>query len=264
MIGLGIIAATLLARPRSLERRLHPDTPLEMLTWVVPAGIVGARVYHIVTDWVPISQWHRVTEGGLGIPGAIGFGLIAGLLFVRKRGLDRNKVMDAVVPGLPLAQAIGRLGNWWNQELYGDPTELPWALEIDLEHRVAGFTEFETFHPTFLYASLWNIGLVFVLLWIDRKRILKPGKLIWVYVGGYAIGRLWIEALRIDGATEILGIRINLWTMSALLLASIIALRTGFDREGAAARLLSGTSGVQDDDEYAEDITDTIADNEEE
>ena len=281
MIGLGISAATLLAGPRSLARRLHPDTPLEMLTWVVPAGIVGARVYHIVTDGVPIRNWHRVTEGGLGIPGAIAFGVIGGLLFVRRRGLDRNKVMDAVVPGIPLAQAIGRLGNWWNQELYGRPTDLPWALEIDLEHRVAGFTEFETFHPTFLYESLWNIGLVLFLIWIDRKRILMPGKLIWVYVGGYAIGRLWIEAIRIDNATSPGGIRINLIVMAVLLLVSIIALRTSFDRDGAAARLAgsgavgaAGAAGAAKgdrkakadggSDEYAEDTTDDTSVDEEE
>ena len=242
MIGLGIIGATVLARPRSLARRLHPDTPLEMLVWVVPAGIIGARLYHVLTDWRPITEWHRIWEGGLGVPGAIGGGLIGGLLFVRQRGLDRNRVMDAVIPGVPLAQAVGRIGNWWNQEVYGRPTDLPWALEIDAEHRVDGFETFETFHPTFLYELIWNLGIVVLLIWLDRRKVLKPGRLIWVYAGAYALGRLVIETIRIDAATEILGLRVNIWTMGALLVASVLVLRNSFAEKS-----------VQVDDDYAED-----------
>ena len=203
MIGLGIIAATSLARSRSPERNLHPDTPLEMLVWVIPAGLVGTRIYHIITDWVPISQWHKIWEGGLGIPGGILAGVAGGVLFTKRRGISTNKVIDAMIPAVPLAQAIGRLGNWWNQELYGRPTDLPWGLEIDADHRRPGFEEFDTFHPTFLYEMIWNLGLVAFLIWFDRKRVLKPGRLIWIYAAGYAIGRLWIESVRIDNATEI-------------------------------------------------------------
>ena len=230
MIGLGIIAATLLARPRLEARSIHPDTVMEMVVWVVPGGIVGARLYHVITDGKSITEWHEIWEGGLGIPGAIAGGAIAGLLFFRNRGLPRAKMLDAVVPGLPLAQAIGRWGNWWNQELYGKPTDLPWGLEID--RPVAGYTEFETFHPTFLYESLWNLALCGFLLWVDRTKMLKVGKLIWVYTGVYAIGRLWIETLRIDHATEILGARINLWMMGIVLLVSIFMLRDA-RRDGA-------------------------------
>jgi prolipoprotein diacylglyceryl transferase len=134
-----------------------------------------------------------------------------------------------------LAQAIGRWGNWWNQELYGRPTDLPWGLEIDPEHRIAGFGQFETFHPTFLYESLWNLALFGFLIWIDRRGVLKPGKLVWVYAGIYAIGRLWIEALRIDPATEILGVRINLWSMGAVLAVAAFMLRNGFRSRSEAA-----------------------------
>jgi len=219
-IGLGIIAAAVMARGRVKARGFHPDLPIEMLGWLVIPGIIGARIYHLITDWVPFSDWHKINEGGLGVPGAIFAGAMGALFFIKRRGLDRPRVIDALVPAVPLAQAIGRLGNWFNQELYGEPTTLPWGLEIDAEHRVAGFAEFETFHPTFLYEMLWNLGVVVFLVWLDRRRVLKPGRLVWVYAGGYAIGRLWIEALRIDGATEVLGVRINLWTMGLLLLFS--------------------------------------------
>jgi len=239
MIGLGIIAATLLARPRAIERGFHPDTPVELLVWVVPAGVIGARLYHVITDWVPLSQWYKIWEGGLGIPGGILVGFAGGLLFAKRRGLDKLRLGDAMVPVIPLAQAIGRWGNWWNQELYGRPTDLPWGLEIDAQHRAQGFEDVETFHPTFLYESLWNLALVGFLIWIDRRRVLKPGRLVFVYAAGYAIGRLWIEALRIDQATKIAGVRINLWTMGIVLLVSLFILSRSLGRGGDAAAALA-------------------------
>lgn len=251
MIGLGIIAATMIARPRSVERGLHPDTPVEILIWIIPAGIVGARIYHLITDWVPISEWHKIWEGGLGIPGGILFGVAGAMLFIRRRNLTQSKVFDALIVGVPLGQAIGRWGNWWNQELYGRATDLPWALEIDVPATVdadgsALASTVETFHPTFLYESLWNLALVGFLIWIDRRRVVKPGRLVWVYTAGYAIGRLWIEALRIDNATEIFGVRVNLWTMGIVLVVSLAVLSRSFVRGGALA-------GDRGDDDYAED-----------
>ncbi|MCL4113901.1 UNVERIFIED_CONTAM: hypothetical protein GTU68_024085 [Idotea baltica] len=205
-----------------------------MLVWVIPAGLVGTRIYHIITDWVPISQWHKIWEGGLGIPGGIIAGVAGGVLFTKRRGISTNNVIDAMIPTVPLAQAIGRLGNWWNQELYGRPTDLPWGLEIDADHRRPGFEEFDTFHPTFLYEMIWNLGLVAFLIWFDRKRVLKPGRLIWVYGAGYAIGRLWIESVRIDNATEIAGVRVNIWMMSLVLIVSLAILSKSFiDRDAA-------------------------------
>ena len=247
MIGLGIIAATMLARPRLAKRRIHPDTAIESLMWLVPAGVVGARIYHVITDAKPIGEWLEIWNGGLGIPGAIAGGAIGALLFIRNRKLPKNITIDALIPAVPLAQAIGRWGNWWNQELYGRPTDLPWGLEIDEAHRVAGYADVETFHPTFLYESLWLLGMVGLLLWIDRRGLLKPGKLVWIYTGLYAIGRLWIEAIRIDPATEILGLRVNLWLMGLILAVSLFMLRD--------ARA-DGSDDDVSDDEYAEDTVD--------
>ena len=148
MIGLGIIAATMLARPRLAKRRIHPDTALEILMWVVPAGVIGARLYHVITDGVPLSRWPLIWEGGLGIPGAVAAGAVGGLAFIKVRDLPRARTVDALIPAIPLAQAIGRWGNWWNQELYGRPTDLPWALEIDEAYRVAAVSYTHLTLPT--------------------------------------------------------------------------------------------------------------------
>ncbi len=243
MIGFGIIAATYLMRSELKRRRIHPDMAVELLVWVVPAGIVGARLYHVLTDQKPIGQWLEVWKGGLGIPGGIALGVVAGLLFVRRHQLPRSKVLDAAAPALPLAQAIGRWGNWWNQELYGGPTDLPWGLEIDKPFE--GYGPDVLFHPTFLYESLWNLALCGLLLWLGRREILKPGKLIWVYTGVYAVGRLWIESLRIDPATELAGVRINIWMMSALLIVSLFMLRNARrSGESNLAEPNSSPSGV--------------------
>jgi prolipoprotein diacylglyceryl transferase len=280
MIGFGIIAATVLARPRLAKRRIHPDTAIEMLMWVVPAGVIGARLYHVVTDAKPLNEWIEIWNGGLGIPGAIAGGAIGALLFIRNRDLPKNLTTDAIVPGIPLAQAIGRWGNWWNQELYGSATDLPWGLEIDRAHWprtvVDGRSVIDqsllpegvdaadtsiniaTFHPTFLYESLWNLGIVAVLLWIDRRGLLKTGKLVWVYTGLYAIGRLWIEAIRIDPATEILGLRVNLWLMGLILLVSGYMLRNArADKNAVDAAVLDEVAG---DDDNAEDMPDDADD----
>ena len=266
MIGLGIIAATVMARPRLAARRIHPDTAVEILMWIIPAGVVGARLYHVATDGKPLSEWHEIWNGGLGIPGGIAGGVIGALLFIRQRDLPRSDVFDAMVPALPLAQAIGRWGNWWNQELYGRPTDLPWGLEIDADHRLPGYEDVETFHPTFLYESLFNLGLCVALVMIDRRRVLRPGALIWVYVGGYAVGRLGMELLRIDPATEILGVRVNVWMMGALLLVSVfmlrVARRDGADVNGAGgaepARIRPAAVGAGGslpvDHDHAEDL----------
>ena len=160
-------------------------------------------------------------------------GLIVGLWMARRQRMDRGETLAAVVPSLPLAQAIGRLGNWFNQELYGSPTDLPWGLEIDPGHRPAQYADIETFHPTFLYEMLWNLLLCALLLAVDRRvrrsqsRMVPgprwmsgPGSLLAVYVGGYGLGRLWIEAVRIDPASLLAGLRINIWMSLVLIAAS--------------------------------------------
>jgi len=235
-IGLGVIAAVSIARRRWSARGNDPDDITTIATWSVPAGLVGARLYHVVTDldrfrgdWVDVFA---IWKGGLGIPGGLLVGAVTGAIVARRRGISVPDVLDAVAPAIPVAQAIGRLGNWFNQELFGRPTDLPWGLEIDPEHRPDEFLQQPTFHPTFLYEGLWNLSLALLLVVLSRRRALRPGQLFTLYVGGYALGRLWVEALRVDEATTIGGVRVNiLVSLVALLAATTVA----FVRRGRAA-----------------------------
>ena len=215
MIALGVVAAVWLAQKRWSARGGDPDDISTLALWAVPAGLIGARLYHVLTDWRFDEGWaepFKIWEGGLGIPGGMAAGVLVGLWVIRRNGWDQAKMLDAVVPGLPLAQAIGRWGNWFNQELFGGPSDLPWAVEIDPEYAAdAGHAGVETFHPTFLYESLWNFGLTLALIAIDRTGKLRRGGLLAVYVVGYLVARLWLETIRIDPATEVGGVRINIW-----------------------------------------------------
>lgn len=223
MIALGCLAAVALAAARMRGRNFHPDVASEIALPGILFGVIGARLYHLITDW-NWSQPFAIWEGGLGIPGGIIAGTLAVIALAKYKKYPLLPLFDICAPALPLAQAIGRWGNWFGQELYGKPSDLPWALEIDPPNRQRGYETVETFHPTFLYESLWNLGLCAFLLLLDRKRVLRPGRLFAVYTAGYAIGRLWVEALRIDNATKILGVRINLWTMGATLIISLLVL----------------------------------------
>jgi len=165
----------------------------------------------------------KIWEGGLGIWGGIALGVFVGALIARKRGLPMWPTIDAAAPALALAQAIGRWGNWWNQELFGKPTDLPWGLEIDVSHRPPGYEQYPTFHPAFLYESLWNLVLCLVLLRIDKKYTLRPGRLFAMYVAGYTFARFWIERMRIDEANKILGLPVNEWVSALIFLGT-----TGF------------------------------------
>ncbi len=235
-IALGVVAAVSLGQRRWVAKGGHEDDIASIALWAVPAGVIGARVYHIITDYnakfqdASFFDFINIRNGGLGIPGGMFAGVIVGLIVARRRGLDIGDVLDAVVPGLPLAQAIGRWGNWFNQELYGRPTDLPWGLEIDKDHRFAIPAEYQdvdafpTFHPTFLYESLWNLALVGALLLIDRRGWWPRGRLIAGYLIGYGLGRLWIESVRIDTATEVAGLRVNIWMSIALLVGGAVVL----------------------------------------
>ena len=217
MIALGVVAAVEMGRWRWRDRGGNPDDVYAIALWAVPAGLVGARIYHVITDWSRLysdgrfGDVFKVWNGGLGIPGGIAAGVGVGVWVAHRRGWRLGPGLDALIPGIPLAQAIGRIGNWWNQELFGGPTNLPWAVRIDEKHRPLQYIGSSTFHPTFLYEMLWNLALCGLLVWIDRKRRLRPGNLLPLYIGGYFLGRLWIEAMRVDTATEILGIRVNIW-----------------------------------------------------
>jgi prolipoprotein diacylglyceryl transferase len=191
------------------------DLVFRVAVWGVAAGIVGARLYHDITSWneVPDHWWGplAVWQGGLGVWGGILFGVLAGALVVYRSGQSVRLFMDAVAPGLLLAQGIGRIGNWFNQELFGKPTDLPWGLEIDPQHRPAGYFLHDTFHPTFLYELTYDLIGVAILLWVDRRfKIRRPG-LFALYVSYYCFGRFFEELLRVDPAHHYLGLRLNAW-----------------------------------------------------
>ena len=225
MIALGVLAAVWLTAKRFVDRSLSADHAAGIAMWSVPAGIIGARFYHVITDWGRFSgNWgeaFKIWKGGLGILGGVIVGYLAAMIYCKRANLDLRTVMDVAAPSIPLAQMIGRWGNWFNQELYGRPSELPWALEIDPENRPVQHLEQATFHPTFLYESLWNLMVVLALIKIDRMKKLTTGMLFIVYLALYSIGRIWVEALRIDEATKIAGLRVNIWVFALLHLLSL-------------------------------------------
>ncbi|HYY76719.1 MAG TPA: prolipoprotein diacylglyceryl transferase [Gaiellaceae bacterium] len=227
MLLLGIVAATWLTGVRWVRRGGDWDLVYRVAMWGVLGGVVGARLYHVITSWSTVDEewWEpfAVWEGGLGIWGGIAGGVLAGAIVVRRAGESVFRFMDAVAPGLLLAQAIGRFGNYFNQELFGEPTDLPWALEIDPANRPEGFEQFATFHPTFLYESLWNLLGVGVLLLVDRRLRIKAPGLFALYVAWYTFGRFWEELLRIDPSHEYLGLRLNAYVAIAVFLAAIAA-----------------------------------------
>jgi prolipoprotein diacylglyceryl transferase len=215
------------------------DLVYRVALWGVIFGIIGARLYHDLTSWNQDPAIHEhwwgfaaVWQGGLGIWGAIPFGLAAGAFVVKRSGHSVTLFMDAVAPGLLLAQGIGRWGNYWNQELYGKPTSLPWGLQIDPAHRQAGYENDATFHPTFLYEFTWDIIGVFVLLWIDRRfKIRRPGLFI-LYVIWYTTFRTYEEVLRIDPSNHFAGMRVNFWvSLGVWILAVLFFLWWQFLRE---------------------------------
>ena len=226
MIALGVILGLELARRRWAARGGDPEDMYAIAMWAVPIGLVGARLYHVITDneLYRGGNWYQafyIWNGGLGIPGGLIAGVAAGAWVSRKRGIRIPTALDAVAPSLALAQAIGRWGNYFNVELFGRPTTLPWGLQIpdDVAAR-AGYAPGLLYHPTFLYEMLWNVGLVCVLILIDRRRVLRPGRIFALYIGGYFLGRLWVEALRSDEANKILGLRVNIWT-SLIAMAAV-------------------------------------------
>ena len=230
-IIVGIVVAIVVGERRYVERGGQPGTIADLAIWAVPFGIVGGRLYHVLTSWPsyfgPGAEPIRVLyvwQGGLGIWGAVVLGGVGVWIGARRRGLPLPPIADAIAPGLALAQAIGRFGNWFNQELFGRPTSLPWALEIDSAHRPAGYANFETFHPTFLYESLWCVGVAVALVLIDRRRQLGHGRVFGLYVVLYCLGRLWIESLRIDASAIVFGLRWNMWVSVICAAGAVIYL----------------------------------------
>jgi phosphatidylglycerol---prolipoprotein diacylglyceryl transferase len=218
-IIIGALLAVWIGEKRFTARGGRPGLIGDVAIWAVPFGIVGARIYHVATDPELYFGEGRhaiealyIWQGGLGIWGGISGGAVGAWIVCRRHDVAFSAVADALAPGLLVAQAVGRLGNYANQELFGKPTDLPWALEIDPARRPPGYEQFATFHPTFLYELLWNLAAAGVLVLIDRRVKLTAGRAFALYVMLYTAGRVWIEMLRIDTVNEIGPFRLNVWT----------------------------------------------------
>jgi prolipoprotein diacylglyceryl transferase len=231
MIALGALVAVMWSQKRLAARGGDPEDIATIAMWAVPAGLIGSRLYHVATDWRSFrGRWEDVPavwQGGLGIPGGLMAGVLVGVFVARRRGLSMASAMDVMIPTIPVAQAIGRWGNWFNQEVFGRPTDLPWALEIDAVHRPAAHLDATAFHPTFLYEGLWNVALAVVLVRVERLSILRPGYIVALWVFGYGLGRLWVEALRSDAASLIAGVRVNIWMALLAILVGAVVARAG-------------------------------------
>jgi prolipoprotein diacylglyceryl transferase len=238
-IGFGIWLSERRWRARGGEQGLINDIAFPAVIF----GLIGARLYHVITDWQTyfgpraIKEPHQalfIWEGGLSIWGAVDLGGVGVWLACRRRGLSLGAVADTIAPGIAFGQAIARWGNWFNQELYGSPTTLPWGLEIDQAH---GGEPGVLYHPTFLYESLWATALGFALILAGRRFTLRHGRLFALYVAGYTFGRFWIEGLRIDPvggvdhAVLFLGLRINQWTSILLFAGALVYLWATRDKD---------------------------------
>ena len=251
LIALGVFAAVWLADRRWQEQGGEPGVISAIALWAVPGGLIGARLYHVVTDYElythhPLNAF-QIWNGGLGIWGGVAGGVLVGWAVVRHRGLDMRAMLDAVAPALPLAQAMGRWGNYFNQELFGRPSRLPWALHVDLAHRQllpASLQQYSTFQPTFLYESLWDLIVVGLVLWAGHHVRLRKGYLFAVYVALYTFGRFWTEWLRIDFAHKVLGLRLNDW-VSIAVFATATGLLAVRGRVGARSEA-DGAEGAGD------------------
>lgn len=219
-----IAAAVGIAGVRWTRRGGDWDLIFRVAVWGVASGIVGARLYHVITSWNELPDgWSgpfAIWKGGLGVWGGIGLGVIVGAIVAKRSGADLGKLADCVAPALLVAQGIGRFGNWWNQELYGKATDLPWGLEISPENRPIADIESDTFHPTFLYEALWCFAAAGVLLLLERRFRIRPGGLFALYVLLYSIGRFWIEMLRVDPSHEFGGVRLNVYVAGAAIILS--------------------------------------------
>lgn len=228
-ILIGIFVALWLTTRRWVERGGEAEIVGEIAMWAIPFGIIGGRVYHVISSpaayfgeggspWKALEIWN----GGLGIWGAVALGTLGAYIGARRQGASFTAFLDAAAPAVLIAQAIGRLGNYFNQELFGGSTSLPWAVEIDAAFRPQDYAQFVTFHPTFLYELLWNLAGAALLIYLDKKFDLRGGRVFWLYVVVYTTGRLWIENVRIDEAVHILGLRVNVWVSIIVLAGALL------------------------------------------
>ena len=280
----GIIAALLVGDRRWEARGGERGVIYDIALWAVPFGLVGGRLYHLATDWRtyfgdggagPIAAL-RIWDGGLGIWGAVALGGVGAWIACRRRGIPLPAFGDAIAPGIVLAQAIGRLGNYFNQELYGHETTMPWGLEIFYRRDPAGFVDVHSLdgvstgqlamvvQPTFLYELLWNLLIFVVLIIIDRRFTIGHGRLFAAYVAGYCVGRFWVELLRDDTATHIAGVRINSFTSTFVLIGAVVYLvlapkgrEDPATLSGSAAELLEPDSVEDDGDDAASEVAES-------
>ncbi len=279
-IIVGIIAALLIGDRRWEARGGERGVIYDIALWAVPFGLIGGRLYHLATDWRtyfgeggagPIAAL-RIWDGGLGIWGAVAFGGVGAWIACRRRDIPLPAFGDAIAPGIVLAQAIGRLGNYFNQELFGRETTMPWGLEIFYRRDPAGFVDVHSLdgvstgqlamvvQPTFLYELLWNLFLFVVLIFLDRRFTLGHGRLFATYVAGYCIGRFWVELLRDDTATHIAGIRINSFTSTFVLIGAVVYLILApKGREDPATLSGSAAELLEPDSIGADDADDSVA-----
>ena len=234
-ILIGIVVAILITRARYQDRGGNPNEINDLATILIPVGIIGGRIYHVITspdnyfgkNGHPIDGF-KVWQGGLGIWGAVALGALVAFLKFRKGNFSQPFAVfaDAIAPALLVAQGIGRFGNWFNAELFGKPTTLPWGLEIPVMRRPIGFENFSTFHPTFLYEALWCFAGALVLSKAKSMKKLAAGQVFLAYIFLYSLGRIWIESLRIDSAHQFIGLRLNIWVSAvAILLSAGVFLR---------------------------------------
>ncbi|WP_242902085.1 prolipoprotein diacylglyceryl transferase [Actinomadura terrae] len=253
MIIIGIIVAVWLGERRWAAKGGAPGVIVDVAVWAVPFGLVGGRLYHVITDYQRYfgengepAHALEIWKGGLGIWGAVVLGALGAVIGCRRRGISVLALGDAVAPGIALGQAIGRWGNYWNQELYGRPLDTFWALKIDREQRPRlsdgglapldpKYVDQATYHPTFLYEFLWCVGVAVLVIWADRKFKLTHGRAFFLYVAAYTVGRFWIEALRIDDAHHFLGMRLNDWTSIVVFAGAVAYLYLARGRTGAEA-----------------------------
>ncbi len=225
LVGIGV--AVWLTMRRWRERGGDREAVADVAVWAIPFGIIGGRLYHVISTpgpyfgpgGNPAAAW-RIWEGGLGIWGAVALGAFGAYIGCRRAGLSFTAFMDSAAPAVLIAQAIGRLGNYVNQELFGAPTDLPWGLHVDPQFRPTGYEHFEYFHPTFLYELIWNLLGAAVIIYLDRRLRLWGGRVFWLYVMVYTAGRLWIENVRIDTAVHLGPFRINVWVSIVVLVGS--------------------------------------------
>jgi prolipoprotein diacylglyceryl transferase len=258
MYVVAVAGAILVTSRRWGKRGGDPQLPYEVALWAFPAGLIGGRIYFLITTpsqvpdhwWGPFAIW----QGGLGIWGGIAGGVLVGLLVLRRRlsKPDVRRFMDAAAPGLLVAQSFGRVGNYFNQELFGKPSTLPWALKISPSHRPPGYLQYSTFQPTFLYEIIWNLSLAAFLIWLGNHRKIRPPGLFALYVAGYSAFRMFEEQLRIDYSVHILGMRLNFWIALGLFLIGVtwfIAAQRGVTWDQIRAKLgYPAARGISDAD----------------